>query len=264
MQTRSLRIALTSLPLVAAIGIWWLITTSGAVPNYVLPSIGGLYSALADAIHAGTFWADVRATASELVKGALIGALIGIGLGIVFSRVPLLDKIFMPVIVVIQVVPKIAIAPLLILWMGLDQTPKVFLVALVTAFPTLVSTMAGIDSVPAGLRDLCAVLEIRRWRRFRAIEWLHSMPIIASGLRVGVLNGVTAAVIGELLGARHGLGNMATRAQTADNAAELIIALLALSLMGLIVYLLLRYVEIALARRYSGRSADDASLRGLL
>ncbi len=182
-------------------------------------------------------------TFSEIWRGVLIGLAAGVVLALVFAASPLVEKLVMPVVVVVQVTPKIAIAPLLVLWMGLGSVSKVFLVALVTFFPTLVNTLMALRSISGNVRQLSRLLALTRWQRFTKIELPSIVPGVVTGMRLGCLAGVTAAVIGEIIGAKAGLGYLVIQSQESGDVAQGLVAVLVLAFLGLLLWLGTGYLQ---------------------
>jgi len=182
-------------------------------------------------------------TLSEIWRGVLIGLGVGVTAAVVFAKVPLLERLVMPVIVVVQVTPKIAIAPLLVLWLGLGATSKIVLVALVTFFPTLVNTLISLRSMSTNVMQLCQVLGLTPWQRFVKVELPSIVPGMVTGLRLGCLAGVTAAVIGEIIGAKAGLGYLVIQSQESGDVSMGLVAVIVLSFIGLGLWLITGYAE---------------------
>src|SRR5690606_1940467 len=129
-------------------------------------------------------------------------------------------------IVLIQTAPKISLAPLLILWLGLDLGPKVVLVAIVVFFPIMTGTLAGIRSIDPNIRSLLDLLNVPPWQRFARVDIPHALPLILAGARVATTHAVTAAVIGELVGARAGLGYLLGLGQETADVGMVLVAVL--------------------------------------
>ena len=174
----------------------------------------------------------IRVTLSEIAIGFGIGGLLGVALGWMFVHVPRLGRLLSPLILLLQTAPKIAIAPLLLLWLGLDMGPKVTLIAIVTFFPVMAGAMAGFSSVEKSYHDLAQLLRLSRWQRFRRLELPFSLPPIFAGLRIASTQAVTAAVVGELIGATYGLGYLLSLGQENGDASVVIVAILILSTIG--------------------------------
>ena len=225
-----------SVTIALVIGIWELLTSVGHVPSYKLPPPWPLVHEAATLFSSGGLLPDLVVTSGEIWKGTLIGAVLGVFAAVLFFHAQWTERVGMPLIVIAQVTPKISIAPLLILWMGLGATPKLVLVALVTFFPVLTMARASLQGMSTDLLALCRLLDMGAWARFIKVEVPAMLPAIAAGLRLGALQGVTAAVIGELMGAEAGLGYAANQGAQNDNIGETIVAILTLCALGLALY----------------------------
>lgn len=222
---------------VVVIAVWEVGVRNFDVPTTSLPAPSALWA------RAVRMAADERldnhtlVTVSEILRGVGIGLGLGIAFALLFARARWVERLVMPAIVVMQVTPKIAIAPLLVLWMGLGAPAKVVLVALVTFFPVLVNTLMGLRSINTNTRQLCQILGLTGWQRFNKVELPSVIPNVVAGLRLGGLAGVTAAVIGEIIGAKAGLGYLVMQSQESGDVAQGLNAVVVLSLIGLTLWL---------------------------
>ncbi|MEU4779993.1 ABC transporter permease [Micromonospora sp. NPDC023633] len=204
------------------------------VPTYTLPGPIEIVTYTWRMLTGEQLLVHLRVTGAELLQGVAIGLTVGVLTGVAMSRWRWLERAAMPLLVFIQITPKIAIAPLLVLWLGLGVTSKITLVALVTFFPVLINTLAGLRGIGTNYRHLCQVLALSGPRRFFQLELPMTLPHIVVGLRLGALAGVTAAVIGELIGAQGGLGYLVAQSQETDNIPQAMVGLLLLSMLGLV------------------------------
>ncbi len=230
---------------------WWALAEFGGLPSYVLPSPGEVIARAQSLLASGSLQLNTAQTLAEVLQGALIGAVVGAVLAMLFYRVPLIRRVLLPIVVVLQVTPKISIAPLLILWIGLGIGSKITLVALVVFYPVLITMLARLDALPSSMIDLARILHMGPLRRAVRIELPFTLPAFASGLGIGLLAGVTAAVIGEFIGATAGLGYLEKQGQDNDDVALVIVALIVLSLIGWALFQAVRVSERLLTRRYA-------------
>ena len=150
-----------------AVAIWWLIVLVAKIPSYLLPAPDAIAARFIFLAKSAELTEHIRVTLSEIVIGFGLGGLIGVALGWLFVHVPRLGRLLSPLILLLQTAPKIAIAPLLLLWLGLDMGPKVTLIAIVTFFPVMAGAIAGFSSVEKSYHDLAQLLRLSRWQRFR-------------------------------------------------------------------------------------------------
>jgi NitT/TauT family transport system permease protein len=236
--------------LAAGVLVWWLVTAAFSIPAYKLPSPGAVVQHGWTLMRQGALTVHIEQTLAEVVQGVLLGGAIGVVAAIVFARLRPLERVLMPLIVVAQVTPKISIAPLIVLWLGLGIGSKIALITLVSFYPVLINMSMRLRAVPAGVDDLARILRIGPIARAVKIDLPFSLPAIAAGLRLGILQGVTAAVIGEFIGAQAGLGYLERQAQDNDDVRLVIISLGLLCLLAWVLYALVGVLERKLSSRF--------------
>ena len=230
--------ALATLVIIAA--VWLGVSEGGVVPEFMLPSPLQVWQALVTDFPA--LMANARVTLLEAAYGLAIGIAVALALAPLMHRVRLLYRALYPLLVITQTIPTIAIAPLLVLWMGFEMAPKVTLVALTTFFPIAVSLLEGYASTDKAAASLLRSMGASRWQIFRHLEFPSALSHFFSGLRVSVSYAVVGAVISEWLGGTEGLGVYMTRVKKAyafDKMFAVIIVIVAVSLllMGLVTLL---------------------------
>ena len=234
--------------LFVCVATWWLLVALLRVPAYLLPGPDVIAGKIVFLARAAQLERHVAATVAEIVLGSGIGAASGIACGWLFDRSPRLGRLLSPLILLLQTAPKIAIAPLLLLWLGLGLGPKVTLIAIVVFFPVLAGTVAGLGSVEPACRDLARLLRLGAFARFRRIELPFALPAIFAGLRIASTQAVTAAVVGELIGATAGLGYLLSLGQENNDAGVAMAAIAMLSILGWALHELVRAVETRILR----------------
>ena len=217
--------------------IWWGISASGLVPSYMLPS--PLNVAAAFVKDFPTMMEHAFVSVQEAVYGLLIGIALAFVTATAMDRFTTLDKALMPLMVVTQTIPTIAIAPLLVLWMGFGMAPKITLVVVTTFFPITVGLLDGYKSVDPDEISLLRSMKASRMQIFRHVKIPSALPYFFSGLKVSASYAVVSAVISEWLGGFEGLGVYMTRVRKAyafDKmfAVIILIILVSLFLMGLV------------------------------
>lgn len=229
--------------LLVFVAVWWLAVALFGVPEYLVPSPPALASKFWFlATQAGLF-SHVPVTLMEIVVGFVIGTVVGIAVAVLFTRLPLLEIVLDPLIIFVQTAPKIAIAPLLLLWLGLGMTPKIVLVVIVTFFPVLSNMMSALRSIDPNLLALAKLLHMSGWARLWRIELPQALPLLFTGMKVGVTLAVTAAVIGELMGARAGLGYLLSLGQETADIGLVLVSVILLSLLGYGLFLIVDRAE---------------------
>ncbi|GAA4057507.1 ABC transporter permease [Nonomuraea soli] len=247
--------SLGALSLLAGVGLWWLVAVVFAIPAYRLPTPGAVASHALALAGEGALTLHIQQTLAEVVQGVLLGSTLGVVVAVVFVRMPVAERLLMPVIVVAQVTPKISIAPLIVLWLGLGIGSKIALIALVSFYPVLVNMVTRLRSMPQGVEDLVRLLRLGPLARLVKIDLPYALPAVALGLRLGVLAGVTAAVIGEFIGAEAGLGYLERQAAENDDIRLVMISLGMLCLVAWVLYAVVGLVERRVNDRFGGQSA---------
>ena len=240
MKERSGNIRAKLLPTAAfllLVALWWALSASGVIPGYMLPSPWDVVRAfIGDFPNLMTHaWISVR----EAVYGLAIGVVLAFGLACAMDRFQKLEEALLPLLVVTQTIPTIAIAPLLVLWMGFGMAPKITLVVVTTFFPVAVGLLDGFKSVDPDEIGLMRSMNATRAQIFRHVKIPAAMPYFFSGLRISASYAVVGAVISEWLGGFEGLGVYMTRVRKAyafDKmfAVILLIVIVSLLLMALV------------------------------
>lgn len=225
------------------IGLWQAYVSISHVPEHTLPSPYLFATEFMKYLTTGNIGVHIWATLYEIFVGFVIGCLGGLIFGYILAKSPLLERLFTPYILLAQTAPKISLAPLFLLWFGLGASSKIALVILVVFFPIMVNMVVGIRSVEKNMQDLLHILKANRWQRFISVEIPFSLPAIMSGVKVSTTYAITGAVIGEMIGAKEGLGYMVILGSETYNINLILTAVLLLSAMGLIFYLLSEFVE---------------------
>lgn len=181
-------------------------------------------------------WAHIGTTLIETLGGFLLGSLLGIGLGTLAFQSPAAQRILRPYLIASQAMPKLALAPLLIIWLGYGLTPKIVIAALICFFPLFENTLTGLQSVDRGQIELFQALRATRYQTFRHLLFPAALPLIFTGLRVAAVLGLVGAVVGEFVGANRGLGALIISAQGTLDTPTVLAAFLLLTFMGMALY----------------------------
>lgn len=232
----------------AAVDLGWIPSTTLAAPSSVADYVWSNGAMLLE--HAGT-------TLTEVVIAFAIALTAGVVIAILVSEFRVLEESVLPLLVVSQVIPSIAIAPLLVLLLGFGLAPKVATAAIIAFFPVLVNTVAGLRTLPRETRELGAVLKASRWQMLRMFSLPNALPYIFAGARVSITLSVIGAVVGEFVTAQSGLGFLVLQGSSTLNPPMLFAALFFLAVLGIGLFTIVRIVEWAVlpwARHETGRS----------
>jgi NitT/TauT family transport system permease protein len=234
--------------------IWEFLAWLLALPAYLLPRPSLIASDLMDR------WPRVLegawVTTSEIVFGYLLAVAISVPLAFLVAYSPFFEKSVYPLIVFLQIVPKIAIAPLFIIWFGFGFMPKLLLVFLLSFFPIVVSSTAGFKSVDPDVMDLARSTGAGAWRLFAKIRLPQALPDIFTGLKVGAALAATAAVVAEFVASNKGLGYLLLEYNGNLETPMVFAVIIVLSLIGLAIYYAVEFLErITIPWHVSQRSA---------
>ena len=222
-------------------GLWELWVQLGEVPQWQLPAPSAIGRELADS--RDLLWHHTLVTLEEVALGFLAALAAGVALAwlIVYSRI--LERSIYPIVIASQTIPIIAIAPLLLIWVGYGITSKVIVVALISFYPIAVNTVDGLKSIDPDMVSMMRTLGASRWQVFTKLQIPTSLPFMFSGIKVGISVSVIAAVIGEWVGASAGLGYLITYSQPLFLTARVFAAIIVLSAMGVSLFALASLVE---------------------
>nr|WP_231127162.1 ABC transporter permease [Motilibacter aurantiacus] len=192
-------------------------------------------------------------TTQETIIGFVLATVIGVATAVLLVYSKTAEKALYPLILFAQVIPKIAIAPILVVWFGFGLTPKIVLAVLIAFFPVVVSGVAGLRSVDPELLELSATMGASRWKTFTKIRFPTSLPQLMSGLKVAVTLAVVGAVVGEFVGADRGLGYVLLLASGNLDAPLLFADLILMSAIGILLFVAIEALEGLLIPWHSSR-----------
>lgn len=235
------RWAVPLLIIFALLAAWEIWTRWSNVPKWQLPAPLVIARELVES--RGLLWQHTQVTLVEVVLGFLAALAVGLLLasGIAYSRI--LERSVYPIVIASQTIPIIAIAPLLLIWVGYGIAPKVIVVALISFFPISVNTVDGLRSVDPDTVNMMRTLGASRWQIFTKLQVPSSLPQMFSGIKIGIAVSVIGAVIGEWVGASAGLGYLMTYSQPLFLTARVFAAIVVLSAMGVGLFVLAAAVE---------------------
>jgi NitT/TauT family transport system permease protein len=223
------------------------------VPTYLVPTPPQVYDTMVDkwSMLARNTWV----TLYETLLGFVLAVLLGLVTAVLIAASRGFDRAVYPLVLVAQVIPKIAIAPLLVVWFGTDLRPKVILAVLIAFFPVVVSGVAGLRSTDPELLDLSATMGGSRWRTFRKVRFPTALPHLMAGVKVAVTLAVVGAVVGEFIGADEGLGYVLLLANGQVDAPLLFASLILMSAIGIALFVLVDLAEALLIPWHASRRA---------
>ena len=182
-------------------------------------------------------------TTYEMLLGSALAVAVAIPLAIAITASPRFDRFVTPQLLFFQVVPKVAIAPLFLVWFGVGTTPKVLVAFLISFFPIVIDAAVGLRSMSSEMRDLARSMGASRWQVFAQFQLPTSLPYLFSGLKVAATLAVAGAVVGEFVGADKGLGYLLLVTNSNMETALMFATIVALTIIGLVFFYLVEFLE---------------------
>jgi len=204
------------------------------IPSVVLPSPWAVASAISS--YSRALLSESWITLMECILGFFLAMAIGIPIAVIVTYSRLLNSMFYPLLVASQSIPKVALAPILLVWFGTGIESKLAMAFVIAFFPIVVDTVTGLRNTSPELLELARSLQSSRLQTFFKIQLPSALPFIFSGAKIAVTLAVIGAVIGEFIGADEGLGNLLLVANSQMNTSLAWAALVLLSVLGMILY----------------------------
>jgi NitT/TauT family transport system permease protein len=215
---------------------WQFIPPALGIPSYIIPTVTDLANELGRMIARENLVTHVLSTVTIATFGFVIGSLLGAAMGYILGMSVFIEKVLSPYILGLQIAPKVAFAPLFIMWLGYNAWPKLIVTILVVFFPILVNVLQSMKTVDRDLINLARAYSMSRMQIFWKIEVPASMPALMAGLRIGATLAVIGVTVGELVGGNTGLGYLITYGEGQANTAMVFDAIILLTLIGIVLY----------------------------
>lgn len=215
--------------------VWTLIVLAGVFPTVLLPSPAAVFAAGMSMMDDGTLLNDIRVSLSRATIGFTIGAATAVVFGAITGRSRIASGLLEPTLRVLAPIPAIALVPLAVLWFGIGEGSRLFLISFGVFFPVWINTHAGISSTPDDYLRVCACLGASRWQRLFSVILPEALPDIAAGLRVGGAVSFILIVASEMTGTDAGIGFRLEQAHLFSQADRLIFCLIVLGLLGALI-----------------------------
>ncbi|MBK9714605.1 MAG: ABC transporter permease [Kouleothrix sp.] len=236
------------LSLVALVVVWKAVVVIRDYPAFILPAPEVVLKRLIDEFASGTLRRHMTVTLVESLGGFGLALAVSMALGYALAHIPRLERVLAPQLAATQAVPVVAIAPLIILWVGADIRSKILVAALVTFFPILSSTVVALRSVPRELMEMAKISGANRWQALWHVELPLALPGVFGGVKSGLALATTGAVVGEFVGSRDGLGALINISRGLFDTPLMFAALITLAALTLSFYLVAVLLERALVR----------------
>ena len=196
-------------------------------------------------------------TCLSVIIGFVLGSFLGAVIGYLFGMSPTAEVVASPYILALQIAPKVAFAPLFILWFGYNETPKILVTVLIVFFPILINVLTAVRGVDPAMISLARSFNASRWQIFWKIEFPASMPALFSGLRIGSTLAVIGVTVGEFVGGNTGLGYLLVQGEAGGNAGAVFSTIIILTLIGILAYCLVILAERWVLRYMPKRKFGD-------
>ena len=228
------RYALAIAAHIALVCAWYLFVKLGNVPRFVMPSPGATLDALLQPNY--NWWGNILVTGTEIFAGYFLALVVGIALALVFTWSKPLESFFMPLLVSLNMIPKVALGPLIIVWFKYGVFPNSLMAFSICVFPILLTTARGLREVEPELLDLVRSLKGSRWQLFTKVQLPGALPYIFAGMKVAAILAVAGAVVGEFLGSDKGLGYLMLQVQVMLDTPAMFMAVIMITLLGMGLY----------------------------
>jgi NitT/TauT family transport system permease protein len=235
------RYALAIAAHVALVLAWYLFVKLGNVPRFVMPSPGATLDALLQPNY--NWWGNVLVTGTEIFAGYFLALVVGIALALVFTWSKPLESFFMPLLVSLNMIPKVALGPLIIVWFKYGVFPNSLMAFSICVFPILLTTARGLREIEPELLDLVRALKGSRWQLFTKVQLPGALPYIFAGMKVAAILAVAGAIVGEFLGSDKGLGYLMLQVQVTLDTPAMFMAVIMITLIGMVLYGLVLLLE---------------------
>ena len=208
-------------------GVIW-----SGVDDFILPGPLAVFEGIKIQLQDPIFYSHLWVTTQEALAGFFIAILIALTLGTAVSQIRIVEKALMPYVAALQTIPKVALAPLLVIWFGYGLSSKIVLAALICFFPMLINVIEGLNSADSERIRMLTVFGASKSQIFKKVKFPSALPFIFAGLDIGIVFAILGAVVGEFLGAQRGLGTLLLQTQYNFDIAGMFAVLIVLSLMG--------------------------------
>lgn len=216
------------------LAVWQIAVSYAGIREYLLPAPLSVWNSM---WHGDVSWSQhLWVTTWEIVGAFLMAAVTGVALGVAIAWSPLIANALVPFLVFVNTLPKVAIAPLFLIWLGYGIFPNMLMGALIGFFPVVINTAVGLSQVEADMLDLGRVFSAPKWKIFLKIRIPNALPYILSSLKITATAAVVGAIVGEFVASQRGLGFVITTTQSSMNTAVAFAALIWISLVGLLLY----------------------------
>ncbi|QBQ99792.1 ABC transporter permease [Paraburkholderia pallida] len=239
-----LKMALGSLLLfVLFLIVWQWGPTALGIPEFVLPRLSSTFGEALRMFDTESLMMHAGVTALEVIAGFVLGSALGVTIGVLLGLSPATETVLSPYILALQIAPKVAFAPLFVMWMGYTVYPKIVVAILIVFFPVMINVLGAVRTVDPDMVNLVRAMCGSRWQVFRLVEFPSAMQALFAGLRIASTLAVIGVTVGELVGGDKGLGYLLVYGEGQGNTAMVFVSIVALTLIGVLAYAVVVWLE---------------------
>ena len=213
------------------------------IPPYIIPSASSVFLEFIHSIESERLFYHTGITLVSTLVGFVVGSLLGMVIGYALGVSPKAEFILSPYILALQIAPKVAFAPLFVVWFGFTVYPKILVAVLIVFFPIMVNVLSAIRTVDPDMINLARTFNATRWQIFKMIEFRDAMPPLFSGLRIGSTLAIIGVAVGEMVGGSEGLGAVLVGGGGSGNTALVFVAIVMMTLVGILAYVGVVFLE---------------------
>ena len=241
LNSSSGRYSMAVLAHIALLVAWHLFVRVGDVPRFVMPSPGDTFNSLLSPNY--DWWGNTLVTGTEIFAGYFLALVVGVLLALLFTWSRTLEALVLPLLVTLNMIPKVALGPLFIVWFKYGIFPNTMMAFSIAVFPILLNTAKGLREIEPDLLDLVRSLHGSRWQLFTKIQLPGSLPYVFAGMKVAAILAVAGAIVGEFLGSDSGLGYLMLQVQVTLDTPAMFMAVVLITLLGMLLYGLVLLLE---------------------
>ena len=234
LDTALARYTMALLAHVALVVAWYFWIELGNVPKFVMPSPSETFGALRTGDYG--WWANTLVTAREIFGGYFLALVVGVTLALIFTWSRTLEAFFLPLLVTLNMIPKVALGPLIIVWFKYGVFPNTLMAFAISVFPILLTTARGLREIEPDLLDLVRALRGSRWQLFTKVQLPGALPYVFAGMKVASILAVAGAIVGEFLASDRGLGYLMLQVQVTLDTPAMFMAVILITLLGMLLY----------------------------
>lgn len=211
---------------------WELLPPALGLSELLIPRASLVFAALSSQIERGLVLDALLVTLAEALSGFALGSVAAVVCAALITRSALVERALLPYLVGLQALPKVALAPLLVVWLGFGIASKIAIATIIAFFPVLINSMIGFSTVEPGKLELMRSLVASEWQVFRIVRFPNALPFVFAGLNVAIVLSITGALVGEFIGAKRGLGTLLLQFNFNLDIAGMFAVLIVLAVMG--------------------------------